>query len=80
MLIDALDKNNETFDDIVSNTMTDEEMDVEFDYCYGLTHGISFTTWTGNNVYFPACYDGLEWVASVPRNPNGVPTDHIGGG
>lgn len=32
-------------------------------------------------VYFPLCYDGgSEWVGSVPRNPNGVLTMHLGGG
>jgi hypothetical protein len=28
---------------------------------------------------FPATYEGSEWVGSVPRNPNGKATKHIGG-
>jgi hypothetical protein len=31
-------------------------------------------------VYFPACYDGAEWVGSVSRNPDGKATRHQGGG
>ena len=72
-------KNNETWADIVSNTMTDKDMDRPFDDGYGAEEGCEFTVWTENFVYFPACYDGSEWVASVARNPNGNPTRHIGG-
>lgn len=25
--------------------------------------------WTADRVYFKACYDGSEWVASLPRHP-----------
>lgn len=42
--------------------------------------GCPFTLWTKNFVYFPARYDGAEWVASVPRNPCDVATRHVGGG
>lgn len=62
-----------------SITLTDEELDVKFDDGYGVSRGKPFTAWTANRVYFPATYDGAEWVASVPRNPNGQATEHIGG-
>ncbi len=70
---------NETFDDVVSSTLTEEELLKEF-YCgYGGSEGVPFTLWTTNRVYFPAVYDGAEWVESVSRNPDGKPTSHIGG-
>lgn len=75
----ALKDNNETWADIEANTMTEEEMDKEFDYGFGGSEGCPFTVWTKHTVYFPAVYDGSEWVASVSRNPNGQPTKHVGG-
>jgi len=42
--------------------------------------GPAFTAWGVKRVYFPAHYDGLQWVASVPRNPCLEVTHHIGGG
>ena len=77
-LKDALENNKETFEDIVSNTMTDKDMDRPFDDGYGGPEGCEFTVWTNNYVYFPVCYDGSESVGSVPRNPNGKSTDHLG--
>ena len=51
----------------------------EFDGGYGGTEGCSFTAWGGKYVYFPAVYDGSEWVECVPRNPCLIATKHIGG-
>ena len=70
----------ESFDDVESNTLTDDEMLIHFNKGYGSTDGKPFTVWTKNTVYFPLCYDGSEWVGSVSRNPDGKPTDHQGGG
>jgi len=75
----ALEKNDETFDHIVECTLTNKQLDEEFDKDYGLEEGVPFTCWTFRRVYFPACYDGKEWVESVPRNPCGEATRHIGG-
>ena len=75
----ALANQFEGFDDIVSNTMTAQEMDVEFDENFGSVKGIPFTVWTAKRVYFPTEYDGAERVASVLRNPDGLPTRHVGG-
>ena len=75
----GMNKHKETFDDVVSSTLTEEELLKEF-YCgYGCSEGAPFTLWTTNRVYFPAVYDGAEWVESVSRNPDGKPTSHIGG-
>lgn len=70
----------ETWADIESSTLTDAQLDASFDDGWGGEEGCPFTIWTKNHVYFPACYDGSEWVASVSRNPDGHPTHHIGGG
>jgi hypothetical protein len=79
MLLDVMWEQGETLADIEANTMTDEEMNKEFDSGYGGTKGVSFTVWTKNTVYFPICYDGAEWVGSVSRNPDGKSTEHQGG-
>lgn len=80
MLSVEMRDHGEVLDDLVSCTMTDEEMDKAFHRGYGSTNGIPFTAWTANRVYFPVQYDGAEWVGSVARNPDGVPTKHVGGG
>lgn len=53
--------------------------DERFDDALGSIEGGAFTVWTSSRVYFPACYDGQEWCASVPRDPCETPTTHIGG-
>lgn len=68
------------WENIESNTMTDEEMDQLFYYGYGGVEGVSFTVWTKMRVYFPICYDGAELVGSVSRNPDGKATEQQGGG
>ena len=70
---------NETFEDVVECTLTEEELLMEFYDGYGGSEGKPFTLWTTNRVYFPVVYDGAEWVESVSRNPDGKPTYHFGG-
>lgn len=65
---------------LIHCTLTQEELDYEFDPSYGAIEGSSFTAWSDTRVYFPVCYDGSEWVESVPRYPCFEVTDHIGGG
>lgn len=60
-------------------TLTEEELDIEFDEGYGMPEGLPFTLWTTWHVYFPVCYDGSEWCGSVYRNPTKIPTRHQGG-
>jgi hypothetical protein len=55
-------------------------LDKEFDSGYGSTNGSCFTAWSDNYVYFPACYDGAEWIEYVFRNPCNQVTAHIGVG
>jgi len=70
----------EDFDDTVSCTITENELLQKFDDGFGSVEGVPFTLWTAKRVYFPASYDGAEWVASVSRNPDATPTFHVGGG
>ena len=53
---------------------------VPFDAGFGIAEGPRFTAWGRDRVYFPAQYDGAEFIGSVSRNPNKEATDHVGGG
>ena len=79
MLTGECKSNGDEFEDL-EMTLTAEELDKEFYDGYGAEEGAPFTAWSKNWVYFPAIYDGSEWVASAPRNPCDVKTDHVGGG
>jgi hypothetical protein len=52
----------------------------EFNDGFGGTNGRAVLAWTETRVYFPACYDGSEWIASAPRHPTPSAEGHIGGG
>lgn len=80
LFAEAFELTGESWADVVSSTMTSEEMRAKFHAGYGGTEGIAFTVWTERKVYFPICYDGSEWVGFVSRNPDGQPTEHQGGG
>ena len=75
-----MERSGETWGDVESCTLSDADLDVEFDENYGVNEGKAFTLWTKNRVYFPALFDGSEWAESVARHPDGKPTSHIGGG
>lgn len=62
----------------MSNTQ-EEFLDREFYDGYGSSRGEPSTLWTQDWVYFPVVHDGMEWVASVPRNPCKEVTAHVGG-
>jgi hypothetical protein len=79
LIQEEMKDHNQTFEDVVECTLTDEELQVSFDSGYGCSEGAPFTLWTTHRVYFPVVYDGAEWVGSVSRNPDGKPTYHLGG-
>ena len=54
-------------------------LDFLFNDDHGHIQGESFTVWTKSRIYFPATYDGAEWVESISRNPDDKTTVHIGG-
>lgn len=78
LISEALTLNNESWHDVISCTLTENELEAHFYSEYGAAKGTPFTLWTNNSVYFPCTYDGKEWVERVARNPDGKPTDHIG--
>jgi len=79
LIQNEMSNHNETFEDVISSTLTEEELLKEFYGGYGCSEGEPFTLWTHKRTYFPGVYDGAEWCASVSRNPDGKPTYHIGG-
>lgn len=76
---EALTDQGEDWTVVESSTLSQEQLDVEFYEGFGGSEGEPFTMWTAKRVYFPVVYDGAEWVSSVSRNPDGVPTCHVGG-
>ena len=51
----------------------------KFDGSFGCPEGCHFTAWGERYVYFPVTYDGSEWIEAVPRNPELIATNHLGG-
>ena len=80
MISEEMKSHDDSWDNVVSCTLTEEELRESFDDDFGGQEGKPFTVWTETRVYFPAIYDGAEWVESVSRNPDGKPTGHVGGG
>lgn len=78
-ITEALHENNETWVDTIKCTLTEDELNIQFDDGYGHAEGPPFTLWTKKRVYFPTTYDGAEGVASVPRHPCNEVMYHIGG-
>jgi hypothetical protein len=60
-------------------TLNEKELDMRFDPSFGGSEGRPFTAWGEKRIYFPAVYDGSEWVASVPRYVCEEATHHVGG-
>ena len=79
LIQEEMKNHNETFEDVVECTLTEEGLQLSFNDGFGGSEGTPFTLWTTHRVYFPVVYDGAEWVGSVSRNPDGKPTSHLGG-
>jgi hypothetical protein len=89
MLVKALRENGETVDDLVSCVWGEEmgwhgggQGDPKKPICtdYGGTEGPELLAHTKRWVYFWGCYDGAQWIESVPRNPTGKAIPAVGGG
>jgi len=50
----------------------DELPERKFDSGYGGMEGEPIIAFTKDRVYFKVVYDGMEWIDSVPRNPENV--------
>jgi hypothetical protein len=58
---------------------SEDAFDVTFYPGFGGAEGPSVLAWTADYVYFPAVYDGSEWIDSAPRNPRPEGQRHVGG-
>lgn len=78
-ILAAMEDHGETWADVVSCTLTEAELDWEFENDYGSNDGLPFTLWTHRRTYFPTDYygGGSVGVASVSRAPDGVPTWYV---
>lgn len=74
----AFANNKEDYSRMVT-TLTEEELNKEFDDGSGLPEGEPFTAWGEKYVYFPVVHDGIEWIGSAPRNPCDEKCSHFGG-
>ena len=79
LLSRALIQQGESWADVEAHTLSSEQLSQPIETTAGETQGPAFTLWTRRRVYFPAIHGGEECAASVARNPDGVPTGHIGG-
>lgn len=82
LISEEMQEHGETLSDTVSTTLTEADLEREFNSRMSFVGegGCAFTLWTNKRVYFPVRSDnGAEWCASVPRNPDGTATQHIGG-
>ena len=79
LIEETMESHNDSWDNVVSCTLTAAELVEFFDAGYGAPEGKPFTLWTKTRVYFPLTYDGAEGVGSVSRDPDKSPTEHFGG-
>lgn len=64
---------------VVGVAPNEQALDKVFDDGYGGSEGPNILVWTERRVYFPVVYDGAEWMASAPRNPQPQGQAHVGG-
>lgn len=66
--------NGETWNDVISTTLSEKELEEPIKYCVFVSGGIPFYLWTKSRVYFSVStrddFEGIgsDYVASVPRN------------
>lgn len=78
LIQDALEDTGESYSELIS-TLSQEELEEEFDSGYGKITSKPFTAWGKEFVYFPLEYDGSERVGYAPRNPGNITMRHQGG-
>ena len=79
LITDEMEKWGESWGDVIACTLSEDELNEEFDDGLGCTEGKPFTLWTKRRVYFPRAYDGAEYCTSAPRDPCNEATEHVGG-
>ena len=65
---------------VIYKTMPRKMLDEKFNDGYGGSEGTPFYAYTDKWVIFPVVYDGMEWLAAIPRDPmQGYGPTHHGG-
>lgn len=82
LIQNALSLVKETFEDINFQTYEDADLDAAHENKYGGSNFKPFYAWSAKRVYFLCDYNGMNFVASVPRYyaSNFSKPDHAFGG
>ena len=78
MLKEAFAEKEEDYSKMIT-TLTEAELNKEFNDGFGSSEGKPFTAWGEKYVFFPVVYDGAEWVGCAPRKPSDEKCSHVGG-
>ncbi len=80
LIAKEMNRVGETWSDVTSMTLSQSELDSNFDDGVGSDPpiGIPFALWTHSRVYFPVKVDWGEYVGSASRHPDGKPIKHVG--
>tara|TARA_R100000951_G_scaffold101420_1_gene92990 strand:+ start:44159 stop:44389 length:231 start_codon:yes stop_codon:yes gene_type:complete len=65
---ETLEETGDKYEDLVC-TLSDTQLNREFDDGYGGPEGTSFTAWSEEYVYFSRDYDGADYIDYALRNP-----------
>ena len=68
LIREEIDAQKETWDDVITSTIRDDQLDVSFS-AIGGDEGSPFTVWTSRRVYFLVHSSGCPGCESVPRHP-----------
>ena len=60
LIAEEMELRQESFEDVIACTLTDDQLDQEFYSGYGNSQGKPFTLWTFHRVYFPVVYDTVK--------------------
>lgn len=76
----ALGENGQSWDDVTCVTLSDGELDVEFNPIESCAECIPFVLWTWRNLYFSVVYRDESIVVDFVRRDKCVKaTRHVGG-
>lgn len=78
MIREAMEDYSESWGAVEDVRPKNIDLDKPFNATSKKIEGEPFYLWTRRRVYFACTSDGLEWVASVPRNPTSAEPKHIG--
>lgn len=77
LISEIMEREGETFSDVISSTLTPAQLGKRFYNCYGEANAPAFRLWTEKRVYFSRDDDGKVSVGCVERNPGGERPYHL---